>query len=92
LAEQTSRGRLRLSALERLLLTNQFAILECLYPVLRHEFAAKRRILECEESELYDLVFHVSDRTSVQDPRLAQDVHDTPEPPATDRGGALTPW
>jgi hypothetical protein len=47
-------AQLTLTAAERLILTNQYAILERLYPKLRREYAARRRIVEQSAVEHYD--------------------------------------
>ena len=88
MAEQTSRGRLQFKAVERLLLANQFAILERLYPTLRHEFATRRQIIEREDAEHYGVLLS----WPVLDSEFTGGSESTLLRPTTDRGGALTPW
>ena len=84
----TATGRTSLTAAERLLLLNQFAILERLYPALQREFAVKREIVERGEVEHYDVLF-VSPVTPAGHHEAAARQ---PTRAAADRGGALTPW
>ena len=49
-------AQLPLTAAERLILANQYAILERLYPTLRREYAARRHIIEQGAVEHYDVL------------------------------------
>lgn len=92
LAEQTSRGQLQVSAVERLLLVNQFAILERLYPAMKHELAAKRLILERRDSQHYDVLFAAPAGSGLSAPDSERSQNLAPTASGTDRGGALSPW
>lgn len=49
-------AQLPLTAAERLILANQYAILERIYPTLRHEYAARRQIVEQGAVERYEVL------------------------------------
>lgn len=84
-------GHSLLAPVERLILANQYAILERLYPERQHVYEVKRVIVEREEVEHYDVLYESSalepDETSKDQPSNGERVR-----PAADRGGALTPW
>jgi hypothetical protein len=80
-----------LTPAERLILANQYAILEALFPADRARYALKRQIVENDAAE--------------ESPSLARDCNTPPACNRTDRahrlgratgsvdrGGALTPW
>jgi hypothetical protein len=57
LKEDLASEPLAFSATERLILANQYEILERLYPTLRREYATRRRIVEQGDEEHYHLLF-----------------------------------
>ena len=81
---------LTLTQAERLILANQYAILEALFPADRASYALKRQIIEREAaaecSSLRPARTHPMDckRTGAHRRRRARG--------GVNRGGALTPW
>jgi uncharacterized protein YfbU (UPF0304 family) len=84
-------GRLALTPVERLLLANQYAILERLDPARQHEYAVKREIVERGEADHYDALLDQPMPTVRRSPGIRR-IDDHLNRLATDRGGALTPW
>jgi hypothetical protein len=82
---------LTLTAAERLILVNQYAILEALFPADRAHYASKRRMVESAAAIEYSSL--------LPEPTTPKDCN-RPEPThprrwtkgSVNRGGALTPW
>jgi hypothetical protein len=80
-----------LTPTERLILANQYAILEALFPANRASYASSRQQLETDVA---------AECSSVRPDRNTPKDRNRPEPAhqrcraagAVDRGGALTPW
>jgi hypothetical protein len=82
-----------LTLVERLLLANQFAVLERLYPSKQREYASKRDIVERGVVDDYDALFCLGEpnpRAKRGESSQRKDWDRLED--SLDRGGALTPW
>jgi hypothetical protein len=82
---------LTLTQAERLILANQYAILEALFPADRASYALKRRIIEREAAAECSSLRPA--RNSPMDCKRSGTVHRRRRASGgVNRGGALTPW
>jgi uncharacterized protein YfbU (UPF0304 family) len=82
---------LTLTPAERLILANQYAILEALFPADRARYALKRRIVERDGAAEYSNL--LPERNTPKDCNGTESPHRRRRATGgVDRGGALTPW
>lgn len=82
---------LTLTRTERLILANQYAILEALFPADRARYALKRRILERDAAAEYSSLLPACNTTKYCNRTESTDRRRRASG-GVNRGGALTPW
>jgi uncharacterized protein YfbU (UPF0304 family) len=84
-------ARLTLTPPERLILANQYAILEALFPADRARYALKRRMLERDVAAEYSSL--PPEHNTPKDCNRTESAHRRRGATGrVNRGGALTPW